>query len=356
MSLDHMESVSLPLDLSEFDDIIDVRTPLEFAEDHLPGALNLPVLNNEQRVEVGTLYKEATFEARRLGARYASESIARHLEGELARRDQHWNPLLYCWRGGKRSWAFATVLRSIGWRARVLEGGYKAWRCFVMDDLDRRLSAPGWNFRIIAGLTGTGKTRLLKALRECGAQVIDLEGIANHRGSLLGSQGEQPSQKKFETRLHHVLCTLNPSRPVFAEAESNRIGSAYIPPALWREFAQASVIELTLPLPERVKLLLEDYDHFPRDPQTLSSLLDRLRKLRGHNQVDRWQELISTDAWPEFVSSVLEHHYDLCYRRPGSPDSNYQSPSRQLDLPDISAATFLQAARTLTDTEGAPVS
>ena len=123
MSLDHMESVSLPLDLSEFDDIIDVRTPLEFAEDHLPGALNLPVLNNEQRVEVGTLYKEATFEARRLGARYASESIARHLEGELARRDQHWNPLLYCWRGGKRSWAFATVLRSIGWRARVLEGG-----------------------------------------------------------------------------------------------------------------------------------------------------------------------------------------------------------------------------------------
>jgi len=355
MSLDRMESVSLPIDLSEFDEIIDVRTPLEFAEDHLPGAINLPVLNDEQRIEVGTIYKTASFEGRRLGAHHVSTSIARHLEGYLADRPPKWNPLLYCWRGGMRSHSFATVMRSIGWRARVLEGGYKAWRRFVMDDLPRQISEQNLQFRIIAGLTGTGKTRLLDSLRELGAQVIDLEALANHRGSLLGSQGEQPNQRRFESLLHMSLSTINPRRPIFAEAESNRIGSAYIPPALWQKFSEASVIELTLPAAERVKLLLEDYEHFPRDPDTLASILDNLRQLRGHKQVDAWQAQITSRIWPAFVASILKDHYDLCYRRPGSPDSNYQVPSRQLALHDCSAASYAQAARELNDTEGAPL-
>jgi len=355
MSLDRMASVSLPLDLSEFDEIIDVRTPLEFAEDHLPGAINLPVLNDEQRIEVGTVYKATSFEGRRLGARHVNTSIARHLGGYLADRPPKWNPLLYCWRGGMRSHSFATVMRSIGWRARILEGGYKAWRRFVMDDLPRQISEQNLQFRIIAGLTGTGKTRLLDSLRELGAQVIDLEALANHRGSLLGSQGEQPNQRRFESLLHMSLSTINPRRPIFAEAESNRIGSAYIPPALWQKFSEASVIELTLPAAERVKLLLEDYEHFPRDPDTLAAILDNLRQLRGHKQVDAWQAQITSRIWPAFVASILKHHYDLCYRRPGSPDSNYQAPSRQLALHDCSAASYAQAAHELNDTESAPL-
>ena len=225
MSLGHLESVPIPVDFSEFDEVIDVRTPLEFEEDHLPGARNLPVLNNEQRVEVGTLYKESPFKGRKLGAHYVSESIAGHLAGSLSETKPGWNPLIYCWRGGQRSTAFATVLRSIGWRARTLEGGYKAYRRFVIEGLVHKLSEPELQFRIISGLTGVGKTRLLEALRREGTQVIDLEAMANHRGSLLGSLGKQPSQRHFETLLHTALSKLDPSRPIFAEAESNRIGS-----------------------------------------------------------------------------------------------------------------------------------
>lgn len=346
-----MESISLPFDLSEFDAIIDVRTPHEFEEDHLPGAINLPVLTNEQRVEVGTRHKETSFEGRKLGARYACDAIAQHLDGTLADLPSKWNPLLYCWRGGMRSNAFATVLRSVGWRARVLEDGYKAYRKFVMDDLEAQLGNPQLQFRIIGGLTGIGKTRLLDALTKAGAQVIDLEAMANHRGSLLGSVGTQPTQRRFESRLHTALSQLDPTRIVFAEAESNRIGSAYLPPALWRKFAEAQVIELTLPIPERVALLLEEYAHFPQAPESLSALLDRLRKLRGHKQVDAWHEQIAAGAWPEFVASVLENHYDLCYRRPGSEDSNYLAPTEQLPLENCSAESYAQAARHLLASE-----
>ena len=213
-----------------------------------------------------------------------------------------------------------------------------------MQDLEERLHDSALQFRIIAGLTGIGKTRLLQSLREAGAQVIDLEDLANHRGSLLGSRGEQPCQKRFESLLHTELSKLDPTRPVFAEAESNRIGSVYIPPALWRKFSEASVVELTLPLPERVNLLLEEYEHFPRDPAALSALLDRLRQLRGHAQVDAWQDQIASGSWRDFVTSVLQNHYDLCYRRPGSEDSVYQVPAEQLDLPDASADSYRSAA------------
>ena len=344
MSLSQLESVSLPVDFHEFGDVIDVRTPLEFEEDHLPGALNLPVLTNEQRVEVGTLYRQSPFKARKLGARYVSESISGHLAGPLSESQPGWNPLVYCWRGGQRSAAFATVLRSVGWRARTLEGGYKAYRRFVMDELGRQLSDSMLQFRIISGLTGVGKTRLLNALQIQGLQVIDLEAMANHRGSLLGSTGVQPTQRRFESRLHEALSRLNLSQPVFAEAESNRIGSVYLPPALWQKFSSSRVIEITMPVPERVKLLLEDYRHFLDDPETLSVLLNPLSRLRGRTRVQEWQTLITQGAWPEFVASILENHYDLCYRRPGSSDSNYQAPTEQLSLPDCSLESYLEVA------------
>ena len=351
MSLTPAESVSLPIDLSDFDEIIDVRTPQEFDEDHLPGARNLPVLTDEQRIEVGTLYKKSAFKGRRLGARYVSQAIANHLAGPLRDISPGWNPLIYCWRGGQRSSAVATVLRSIGWRARTLEGGYKAYRRFVMEDLANRLSHPSLKLHVVGGLTGVGKTVLLTALEEAGQQTVDLEKIANHRGSLLGSLGPQPTQRKFETCLHHRLSTMNLERPIYLEAESNRIGAVYLPPALWKRLADANVIELTLPIKERVLLLLENYRHFLEQPESLSKLLKPLEKLRGRPQLQSWLDQIACQAWPDFVTSLLENHYDLCYRRPGTADSNYPSPTSQLALPDHSPASYRDAARTLIEIE-----
>ena len=349
MSLTPSESVSLPIDLSEFDEVIDVRTPQEFDEDHLPGARNLPVLTNEQRVEVGILYKESAFKGRRLGARYVSQAIADHLAGPLRDITTGWSPLIYCWRGGQRSSALATVLRSIGWRARTLEGGYKAYRRFVMEDLASRLSAPSLELRVIGGLTGVGKTILLTALEEAGQQTIDLEKMANHRGSLLGSVGPQPTQRRFETCLHSQLSKMSPDRPIYLEAESNRIGTVYLPPALWKKLAHANVIELTLPMQERVLLLLETYRHFLEQPESLSDSLEPLGKLRGRAQLQSWHEQITRGAWPDFVTSLLENHYDLCYRRPGSADSNYPPPAYQLALPDHSFESYRDAARILSE-------
>lgn len=345
--MQELEFVTLPHPLKDFTQIIDVRTPLEFAEDRLPGALNYPVLSNEQRTEVGALYKKDPFAARILGARYISLNSAEHLltfEKTWDRKDQ---PLLYCWRGGLRSCSFAHILRSIGWRARVLEGGYKNYRKFVLNDLKARLAVPHPSFHVLAGLTGTGKTRLLEHLEQQGAQVLNLEALANHRGSLLGNLGPQPSQKLFENRIHHLLEGFDLNRPVFVEAESNRIGARSLPPPLWAKLSTAIVSEIKLSLPSRAQLLLADYPRFLEEPSELCQLLDRLRTLRGHEQVDHWHRLIKEKNWSAFLESILHDHYDLCYRPIGSEKSNYQPSSNTIQIHDHSDSSFQQAARSL---------
>ncbi|MDP0492155.1 MAG: tRNA 2-selenouridine(34) synthase MnmH [Verrucomicrobiota bacterium JB023] len=342
-----LETITLPHPMEEFTSIIDVRTPSEYAEDHLPGAINLPVLSDAQRVEVGTLYKQDQFAARALGARYISANISDHLAVISEQWPRQQQPLLYCWRGGLRSRSFALILRSIGWRARLIEGGYKSYRRHVLEDLKAQAARPELEFHVLAGLTGTGKTRLLHHLREQGADVLDLEGLANHRGSLLGARGPQPSQKYFESQLHTELTAFDGNSPVFVEAESNRIGNVSIPPPLWQKLASARVTEIQLPLPERAQLLQEDYPQFIERPAELSSLLDELRRLRGHEQVDRWQEQIARQDWPAFLASILRDHYDLAYRRAGSEKSNYQKPSSTLPLDDAGPDSFARAAREL---------
>lgn len=344
-----VESVSVPLDFSAFSEIIDVRSPSEFEEDHVPGAINLPVLSDEQRVEVGTLHTDDPFEARRVGAGYISRNVAGHLAGALADRDRDWAPLLYCWRGGMRSCSMAVILRSIGWRARILEGGYKAWRNFLRADLEHLLATPALNLQVLGGLTGSGKTRLLHALRDAGAQVLDLEGLANHRGSLLGTVGPQPSQKRFESGIYAALQGFDLARPIFLEAESNRIGALHIPAALWKRLPEGTVHEVTMPLEARAAYLLEDYRHFPLEPDHLAALLDELRRIRGHAQVDEWQAQVRDGAWDDFVRSILVNHYDLAYRRPGSEGSTYQSPAHTIALPDGSPASLKDAAAGLLD-------
>ena len=347
MDLASVEPVPLPCDLEGFDEIIDVRSPSEFAEDHLPGARNFPVLDDAQRREVGTLYNENPFAGRRLGAALISRQAASLIEGELSTRPKGWTPLVYCWRGGMRSRSLTVILRSIGWRARVLEGGYKAWRKHVTSELARLAGDPRLDLHILCGLTGSAKTRILTSLAEAGAQTLDLEGLANHRGSLLGSMGPQPTQKHFENRLYQALSSLDLDQPIFAEAESNRIGNVHLPAAYWKRLPATHTYLISLPVAERTKYLLEDYPHLVERQEELTALLDKLRPLRGNDQVDDWQHQIADGRWQEFVTSILLNHYDLAYRRPGSEGCVYQEPAITVDLPDASPSSMTRAAHEL---------
>ena len=303
-------------DLAAFDEIIDVRTPAEFAEDHAPGAINCPVLDDAQRVEVGTLYKQVSpFAAKKIGAAYVAENVARHLRERFLDRPKSWRPLVMCWRGGERSGAMTHILRRVGWDAQQLDGGYKAYRRLVVDTLVEQ--PRDFAFQVVCGATGSGKSRLLQALAARGAQVLDLEALACHKGSVLGvlPDADQPSQKAFETRLLAALAGLDPARPVFVEAESRKIGRLHLPDTLLEGLRAGACIEVEAEFSARVEFLLRDYDYFLAAPDWLNQRLDALRPLQGHETVKRWQDLARSGAWRQLVSELLGQHYDPLYRR-----------------------------------------
>lgn len=350
--MQHLETITFPHDLSEFDTIIDVRSPEEYQLDHIPGAVNLPVLSNEQRKQVGTIYKQNPFEARKLGAGMVSANVAHHLQTFLADKPADYSPLLYCWRGGMRSRSFTIILKSIGWKPHLIRGGYRSFRQHVVTEIDEILACERLNIQVLSGLTGVGKTRLLKAIEAEGGQIIDLEGLANHKGSLLGESpdSDQPTQKKFETLLWHQLSLLDLDKPVFIEAESNRIGNVHCPPALWKALNSARVINVELPTAERIKLLREDYPHFQDKPAELLDLLDVLVRLRGKERVDQWRELVEQADWDRFVESILIYHYDLCYRKPGHEKSNYQQVTETIEVKDATLASYADTAKHILST------
>ena len=333
--------------LDEFDCIIDVRSEAEYALDHLPGAINCPVLNNEERIRVGTLYKQVgAFEAKKIGAALVSRNIARHIEGLWQDESKDWKPLIYCWRGGNRSGSLALVLAKIGWPAVQLDGGYKAYRAFVSEAL---LEKPALDFRVICGTTGSGKSRLLETLDEIGAQVLDLEQLAAHRGSVLGNlpSQPQPSQKMFETRIWDKLRRFDPARPVFVESESKKVGQLRVPDALMEQMRKSACVALTLSRPNRVRLLMEDYQHFTSNPETLNAQLDCLVKLHGREKINGWHALANGGQMPELVDQLLVEHYDPAYVR--SIDRNFvrYGEAQVVELADISRDDFLRAAHSL---------
>ncbi len=305
----------------DIDTIIDVRSPSEWAADHVPGAINLPVLNDAQREAVGTLYAESPFEAKRTGAAWVAQNIAQHLEGALKDKPKNWRPLIYCWRGGNRSNAMAHVLQKIGWRAEVLEGGYAGFRRFVVQDLERLVSS--FQYRVICGVTGSGKSLYLRASASQGKQVLDLEALAHHRGSLLGSepQGKQPSQKAFETKIWNCLRTMDCAREIYVESESRKIGVIQVPQALIERMRQSPCIELCPSVDERIRFLCEEYSHFFSQPGLLKERLSKLAPLIGHEKVSQWNDLIDSKHWAELVKTLLIDHYDPTYRR--SMKKNY---------------------------------
>ena len=297
------------------DTLIDVRSPAEFAEDHVPGALNLPVLSNEERAIVGTIYvQQSPFLARKVGAAMVFRNVARHVEGPLADKDGGWRPLLYCWRGGQRSGSFAHLLQEIGWRAETIQGGYQSYRRLVHRTLyEDPIPQP---VVLLDGYTGTAKTALLPRLAVRGVQVIDLEGLANHRGSLLGQlAGGQPSQKAFETALAGALAGLDPARPLVLEAESNKIGNLLIPPGLWSVMKSAPRIEITAPPEARATYLAQAYDDILSDPERLRPLLRRLEPLRGREVVAGWLGLLEAGQTRALAAALMAQHYDPAYAK-----------------------------------------
>lgn len=346
-------SIVTPLDqIGRFDTIIDVRSPAEFAEDHIPGAINCPVLDNAQRAQVGTLYKQVSpFEARKVGAALVAENIARHLREHFLGQPRSWRPLIYCWRGGQRSGAMTIIFRQVGWDAMQLDGGYKNYRRHVVAQLAELPQQ--FRYRVVCGPTGSAKSRVLQALAAKGAQVLDLEDLAAHKGSVLGVLPDrpQPAQKMLESQLLKVLQGFDPARPVFVEAESRKIGTLQVPEALIEAMRASPCVAIDAPLAARVDFLLGDYAYFVHDADWLVRRLEALRSLRGGELVDHWIALARAGAWREFVQDMLERHYDPLYLK--SQDRNYtgyQAPSsvaaERLDAEDIDrlAETILAQA------------
>jgi tRNA 2-selenouridine synthase len=332
-------------DLAAYDAIIDVRSPAEFAEDHIPGAINCPVLDNEQRIQVGTLYKQVSpFEAKKIGAALVSENIAKHLKASFLDRPKSWKPLIYCWRGGDRSGSMTTVFKAIGWPAGQLDGGYKAWRGHVIARLAEL--PPQFRFIVVCGATGNAKTRILQAIGGLGEQVLDLETLACHKGSVLGVLPDQPqpSQKAFETALLQALSGFDPARPVYVEAESRKIGNLHVPETLIERIRHGECVTVEATLAARVAFLLKDYDYFLSQPEFLGQRLDVLRSLQSRETLSRWQQLIAGADWPTLVRELLELHYDPLYRR--SQDYNFTGLQAQAAIAtdDLSQAGIARLA------------
>lgn len=341
-------------DLGEFDVLIDARSPAEFALDHIPGAINCPVLDDDERHRVGTTYVQVSaFEARKMGGAMVARNIARHLEERFAGHDQRWRPFVYCWRGGMRSGSFVTVLRAVGWDAQQVKGGYKAWRQQVVDRLPALAGALPW--RVLCGATGSAKTRLLHALAADGQQVLDLEGLAVHRGSVLGEVpgAGQPSQKGFETQLFDQLRRFDPSRPVWVEAESRRIGRITVPEALIAAMHASPTVEVVASLPARVDHLLRDYAWLVADTEALVGRLGALKGVVPNASLARWQDQARAGEVLPLLTGLLAEHYDPLYARSTGRHWAHGPAARQVHTEDLSDDGVVALARRLVSLPGA---
>lgn len=334
--------------LDTFSAVIDARSESEHALDHIPGAVNWPSLNDEERRTIGTIYKQVSpFEAKKRGAAIVARNVAAHIERELLDTPKSWQPLVYCWRGGHRSGAMATILGAIGFRVTLIEGGYKAYRQALLEDLPPTVEK--LRFRVVCGRTGTGKTHLLQALARAGAQVLDLEALAEHRSSVLGliPGRPQPSQKQFDSRLWQALRTMDPAREVYVEAESKRVGNVTVPESLIDAMRASPCLTLEMPLSARVDLLLRDYAFFTQDIDFFCERLSTLVALRGREMVAGWQAQARAGDLAGVVLALLEDHYDPKYEQSMARNFSHYTTSPRHTLADGAPATFEQLAATL---------
>jgi tRNA 2-selenouridine synthase len=333
-------------DLGSFSELIDARSPSEYAADRLPGAINCPVLDDEERRLVGTTYVQVSaFEARKIGAAMVSRNIATHLDRLFRDKPRDWRPLVYCWRGGMRSGSFVTILRMIGWDAQQLHGGYKAWRAHVIALIAER--APRLRLRVLCGATGSAKTSVLQALAGLGEQVLDLEDLAAHRGSVLGEMPgrAQPTQKAFETQLAQRLVDFDLSRTVWVEAESRRIGRVSIPEPLLQRMRAGAVVEIQASHEARVDYLLREYAWLCEDGALLAEKLAILRDVLPKDVLARWQGWAREGQFPPLLSELLNRHYDPLYKRSQARDLRALPEAAVVAADDLSASGIDGLAR-----------
>ncbi len=346
MSLTVLNATDVLAQLDGFDTVIDARSESEFALDRLPGSVNWPTLNDAERKLIGTLYVQVNqFEAKKRGAAIAARNIADHIERHVIDKPKDWKPLAYCWRGGKRSGALCLILDQIGFRVTLVEGGYKAFRAAMLLNIQHQVEQ--LNFQVVCGTTGSGKTRLLHALADAGAQVLDLEALAQHRSSVLGAipGQEQPTQKRFDTLIWDALRRFDSTRPVFVESESKKVGNVAVPAALVERMRQSPCLDLSLPMDERVALLLEDYDFFVQDQAYFFQRLDVLAEFRGKAVVKNWKDQVVNGNMPSVVQDLLTQHYDPVYLQSMQRNFHQYPQARAITPQSRSVAAMRQLAQ-----------
>ena len=337
--------------LEHFSEVIDARSESEFAEDHLPGAVNWPSLHDEERRMVGTQYKQINaFEAKKQGAGLVAKNIATHIERDVIGKPREWQPLIYCWRGGKRSASLALILDQIGFRVTLVDGGYKAFRAAMVADLPKL--AARFKYQVICGTTGSGKTRLLQALQAQGAQVLDLEALANHRSSVLGMIPglAQPTQKTYDRLVWAHLKSFDSARTVYIESESKKVGNVTIPEGLIDAMRAAPCLQLDLAEDERVALLLEDYDFFVQDSALFCDRLAALTQARGQETVQDWQTRARRGGPGDVagvVRELLVDHYDPVYLQSMRRNFSQYKAARVLNPRDHSMVAMADLARVM---------
>ena len=337
-----------PLPFEQYALIIDARSPHEYAEDHVPGAVNLPVVDDAEFAEVGIRYKTDPHAAYLIGAQHSFRNLSRHTVDLIS----HYMPsdrfLVYCFRGGKRSALWASNLRLIGFQVDVVPGGWKRYRNWVRESL--AVLPQRFEYRVLCGPTNCGKTRLLlQALARQGEQVLDLEGLAKHRGSLLGDlPGEpQPTQKFFDTLLLDALRRFDPARPVWVEAESRKVGRLLVPDELTAAMRRARAIHLVVPMPERVRHCREEYAHFALDPKAMVAKLAPLKQMVGGEEMARWQALADAGEVDELFERLMTTHYDPCYARSTTREFGPGDGANRLELASLQPDALADAARRL---------
>ena len=288
--------------------LIDVRSPAEFAHAHLPQAMSLPLFNDEERVKVGTIYKQVSPESALLkGLDFVGPKMSGFIKKAIK-----WSPerrvIVQCWRGGKRSGSMAWLLGFAGFDILTVEGGYKAYRQYVLQQLDSQLL----KLIVLGGKTGSGKTAILKELALKGEQIIDLEGLANHKGSAFGWIGEQkqPSSEQFDNNLYEVFRNLDTSRRVWVENESRSIGSVFIQQGFWNLMRYAPLVHIEVPFEERVKHLVNVYTH--TNQEDLITSFQKIPKKLGYDKAKKAIEAVASGDY-EQAAAIGLGYYDKTY-------------------------------------------
>ena len=285
---------------------IDVRSPCEFVLDHIPGAINLPILDNKERHEVGTIYRHDPEKAISLGMGYYEKKVP-ELTEFLKKIDKNKTIIVYCWRGGLRSQTIANLIESLGHQTKLLNGGYKGYRAFIRESLENY--KPAFKFIILWGNTGTAKTKIIEKLKAA----LDLEGLAQHRGSLFGAIGLIPrTQKNFETLLYFELQKLSKEKYVFVEGESRKIGNIIIPEKIFNEMNNGINIQVNSSIECRSKITIQEYLK-PEYIEKIKEIVPNLKRKLSKKQVESMLKAIDEKNYLEFAKILLTQYYDPLY-------------------------------------------